>query len=97
MDEWLLDRAPYEALDEDGDEDSDPGGTELAVEASDPSLEVSSGDLFARVPLLKSADDLRNLHVVHGLQLRLVQTRAVERGWSWRTELGGRAFGKLHC
>jgi hypothetical protein len=60
----LLDRAPYEALNEDGDERPDAGGAELAVEATDPTLKVSLRNLFAWVPLLKSADDFRDLLVV---------------------------------
>jgi hypothetical protein len=65
----LLDRAPYETLHEDGNEGPDAGGAELAVEASDPTLEFSLGDLFVRVPLLNSADDFRDLLVAHRLDL----------------------------
>jgi len=39
------------------------------VEASDPTLKFSSGDLFARILLLNTFDDLRDLLVVHRLGL----------------------------
>jgi hypothetical protein len=65
----LLDRAPHETFNEDGDEGLDAGGAELAVEASYPTLKVRSGDLFARVPRLKSADDRGDLLVVGRLDL----------------------------
>jgi len=39
------------------------------VEASYPTLKVRSGDLFARVPRLKSADDRGDLLVVGRLDL----------------------------
>jgi hypothetical protein len=65
----LLDRAPNKTLNEDGDEGPDTGSAELAVEASDPTLKFSSGDLFAWVPLLNSADDFRDLLVVRRLDL----------------------------
>jgi hypothetical protein len=66
----FLDRAPYETLNEDGDEGPDAGGAELAVEASDPTLKFSSGELIVGVALPNSADDLRDLLVVRRLDLQ---------------------------
>jgi hypothetical protein len=92
----LLDRVPHETFNEDGDEGLDAGGAELAVEASYPTLKVRSGDLFVRVPRLKSADDRGYLLVVRRLDLRYVRPRAAERGWRWRAERCWGLLRKLH-
>jgi hypothetical protein len=65
----LVDRTAHETLNEHSDEGSDPSGVELAVDVAYPTIELGSGDLFARVPLLKSVDDLGDLVVVHRLDL----------------------------
>jgi hypothetical protein len=65
----LFDRTSLETLNEDSNEASDVGRIEPAVEVTVPTLELSSGDLFALVSLLKPADDLGDLLVVHRLDL----------------------------
>jgi hypothetical protein len=48
----LLDRAPYQTFNEDGDEGSDAGRVELVVEVPHPTLKIRSGGLLRRVPSL---------------------------------------------
>ena len=65
----LVDRTSHETLYEDSHKASDAGGVELAVDVTYPTLELSSGDPFARVPLLKPVDDLGDLLVVYRLDV----------------------------
>ena len=77
----LLDRAPDKTLNENGDEGPDPRGAELAVDDSDPALQVGVGDLFSRVAPAKSLNDLDDLLVVCGLARRRVRVRIGVRCW----------------
>lgn len=69
----LLDRASYQALDEDADEGPDPGRAELAVGVSHTPLKVRPGHLFTRIPPAQPVDDLRDLPVLQTLHLRRVR------------------------
>jgi serine/threonine protein kinase len=69
----LLDRASYQALDEDADEGPDPGCAELAEGTSHPTLKVRPGNQFTRIPPAEPADDLRDLPVLRRLHLRRVR------------------------
>jgi hypothetical protein len=64
VDGRLVDRTSHETLNEDCYEASDAGGVELAVDVTYPTLELSSRDPFAGVPLPEPADDLGDLLVV---------------------------------
>jgi serine/threonine protein kinase len=91
----LLNRASYQALNEDTHKGPDPGRAELAEGASHPILKVRPGNLLTRIPPAEPVDDLGDLPVLRTLHLRRVRGRGAGRGYRRYLGLGGGLLRKL--
>jgi hypothetical protein len=99
----LVERTPHEPLDEHSNEGSDGGVVELAMEATDPALQVGSGDPILRIESSKPTDDLGDALVVQRPVLRRfgLGVNGPHRSWlavlgrGWRDRCGYRH--DCHC